>query len=98
MKVGKVEASIVFVLYLPRGEKELNPNNDAVVSEEISAVIPQWGIDFMIGLVLAIGKISKAPYPMVPKKMDEPKCQFEEKLDKGMSYQVFLHGVLRCCL
>ena len=44
---------------------------------------PQREIDFTIDLIPGTGAISKAPYRMAPKEMEELKSQLEELLDKG---------------
>ncbi|XP_057520852.1 uncharacterized protein LOC130801109 [Amaranthus tricolor] len=72
------------------GKKEEDPKNIAVVNEfldvspdEIPGMPPQREIDFTIDLVLGTGPISKAPYRIAPKEMEELKSQLDEFLDKG---------------
>ena len=72
------------------GKKEKDPKNIAVVNEfldnfpdEIPGMRPQREIDFTIDLVPGMGPISKAPYRMAPKEMEELKSQLDKLLDKG---------------
>ena len=54
-----------------------------VFTDKISGMPPQREIDFTIDLVPGTGPISKAPYRMALKEMEELKSQLEELLDKG---------------
>ena len=54
-----------------------------VFTDKIFGMPPQREIDFTIDLVPGTGPISKAPYRMAPKEMEELKSQLEELLDKG---------------
>ena len=54
-----------------------------VFPEEVPDMLPQREIDFTIDLVSGTGPISKAPYRMAPKKMEDLMSQLEELL-KGL--------------
>ena len=54
-----------------------------VFPDDISGMPPQREIDFMIDSVPETGPISKAPYRMAPKEIEELKSQLEALLDKG---------------
>ncbi|XP_074283159.1 uncharacterized protein LOC141607704 [Silene latifolia] len=54
-----------------------------VFPDEIPGLPPQRDIDFGIDLKPGAGPISKAPYRMGPKELEELKKQLEELLDKG---------------
>ncbi|XP_057538116.1 uncharacterized protein LOC130815644 [Amaranthus tricolor] len=79
------------VRYRNQGDKkEGNPQDIAVVNEfldvfpdEIPGMPPQREIDFTIDLVPGTGPVSKAPYRMAPKEMEELKSQLEELIAEG---------------
>ena len=81
----------MYLCYISQAEKkEEGPKNIAVVNEfidvfpnEIPGMPPQREIDFTIDLVPGTGPISKAPYRMAPKEMEEIKSELEELLNKG---------------
>ncbi|XP_057538026.1 uncharacterized protein LOC130815554 [Amaranthus tricolor] len=86
LRIGKV----IFPCDFQVGKKEEGPKDIAVVNEfldvfsdKIPGMPPQRKIDFTIHLVLGTGPISKAPYRMAPKEMEELKSQLEELWDKG---------------
>ena len=54
-----------------------------VFPDEIPGMPPQREIDFTIDLVSGTGPISKAPYRMAPKELEELKSHLEKLLDKG---------------
>ncbi|XP_074267064.1 uncharacterized protein LOC141590366 [Silene latifolia] len=54
-----------------------------VFPDEIPGLPPQRDIDFVIDLKPGAGPISKLPYRMGPKELEELKKQLEELLDKG---------------
>ena len=71
-------------------KKEEDPKDISVVSEfldvfpdEILGMPPEREIDFAIDLVPGTRPISKAPYRMAPKEMEELKSQLDGLLDKG---------------
>ncbi|XP_057535375.1 uncharacterized protein LOC130813557 [Amaranthus tricolor] len=71
-------------------KKEGNPQDIAVVNEfldvfpdEIPGMPPQREIDFTIDLIPGTGPVSKAPYRMAPKEMEELKSQLEELIAEG---------------
>ncbi|XP_074299067.1 uncharacterized protein LOC141630090 [Silene latifolia] len=63
--------------------KEAAEEDAHVVTDEIPGLPPQRDIDFGIDLKPGAGPISKAPYRMGPKELEELKKQLEELLDKG---------------
>ena len=54
-----------------------------VFPEELLGMPPKRDVDFSIDLVPGIEPISKAPYRMTPREMEELKVQLGEFLDKG---------------
>ena len=54
-----------------------------VFPEELLSMPPRGDVDFSIDLIPGTGPISKAPYRMAPKEMEELKVQLEELLEKG---------------
>ncbi|XP_074292299.1 uncharacterized protein LOC141619177 [Silene latifolia] len=65
-----------------------------VFPDEIPGLPPQRDIDFGIDLKPGAGPISKAPYRMGPKELEELKKQLEELLDKGYKKD----GSMRLCI
>ena len=49
-----------------------------VFPDKIPGMPPHWEIDFKIDLFPGTGPISKAPYCMTPKEMDELKTHLKE--------------------
>ncbi|XP_074292514.1 uncharacterized protein LOC141619396 [Silene latifolia] len=75
-----------------RDTREAEPKRDEipvvcefsdVFPKEIPGLPPKRAIDFSIDLKPGTGPISKAPYRMAPKEMEELKKQVEELLEKG---------------
>jgi hypothetical protein len=54
-----------------------------VFSTNYSGLLPQREVEFGIKCVLGTNPISKAPYKMALSKLEEPKEQLQELLDKG---------------
>ncbi|XP_057528592.1 uncharacterized protein LOC130807408 [Amaranthus tricolor] len=54
-----------------------------VFPDELPGMPPKRDVDFSIDLVPGTGPISKVPYRMAPKEMEELKVQLEELLGKG---------------
>ena len=54
-----------------------------VFPKELPGMPPRRDVDFSIDLIPGTGPISKAPYRMTPKEMEELKVQLEELLEKG---------------
>ncbi|XP_074299612.1 uncharacterized protein LOC141630751 [Silene latifolia] len=63
-----------------------------VFPDEIPGLPPQRDIDFGIDLKPGAGPISKAPYRMGPKELEELKKQLEELLDKGYNGKVIAYA------
>ncbi|XP_074266836.1 uncharacterized protein LOC141590124 [Silene latifolia] len=63
--------------------KEAVEEDTHVVADEIPGLPPQRDIDLCIDLNPGAGPISKAPYRMGPKELEELKKQLEELLEKG---------------
>ncbi|XP_074278054.1 uncharacterized protein LOC141601659 [Silene latifolia] len=75
-----------------RDTREAEPKRDEipivcefydVFPEEIPRLPPKRALDFSIDLKPGTGPISKAPYRMAPKELEELKKQLEELLEKG---------------
>jgi hypothetical protein len=60
-----------------------------VFPEELPGMPPRRDVDFLIELIHGTGPISKAPYRMAPKEMEELKVKYD---------LVFHPGEPRCCL
>ena len=54
-----------------------------VFPEELPGMPPDRDIEFLIELLPGIGPISKRPYRMLTKDLEELKIQIKELLDKG---------------
>ncbi|XP_057542459.1 uncharacterized protein LOC130820925 [Amaranthus tricolor] len=76
--ISKVEVRKVRIDDIPvvRDFKDVFP-------KELPGMPPKRDVDFSIDLVPRTGPISKAPYLMAPKEMEELKVQLEELLKKG---------------
>ncbi|XP_057520887.1 uncharacterized protein LOC130801136 [Amaranthus tricolor] len=76
--ISKVEVRKVRIDDIPvvRDFKDVFP-------EEILGMPPKRDVDFSIDLVPETGPISKAPYRMAPKEMEELKVELEDLLEKG---------------
>ncbi|XP_074291547.1 uncharacterized protein LOC141618347 [Silene latifolia] len=61
---------------------------------KIPGLSPQRDIDFGIDLKPGAGPISKAPYMMGPKELEELKKQLEKLYDKGYFVVVFIDDIL----
>lgn len=53
-----------------------------VFPKEISGLPPNRHVEFMIDLIPGAAPVSKAPYRMAPKELEELKIQLQELLDK----------------
>ncbi|XP_074297657.1 uncharacterized protein LOC141628408 [Silene latifolia] len=60
-----------------------------VFPEEILGLPPKRDLDFNVELKRGTGPISKSPYRMAPKELEELKKQLEELLDKGDDILVY---------
>ena len=76
--ISKVEVRKVRIDDIPvvRDFKDVFP-------KELPGMPPKRDVDFSIDLVPRTEPISKAPYRMAPKEMEELKVQLEELLEKG---------------
>ncbi|XP_074318693.1 uncharacterized protein LOC141655515 [Silene latifolia] len=70
--------------------KEIAEGDARVVSDEIPGLPPKRDVDFNIELKPGTGPISKAPYRMGPKELEELKKQLEELLEKGYVRPIFM--------
>ena len=59
-------------------------NEFSDVFEEISGLSPNRAVEFSIDTILGTVPISKAPYRMVPTKLEIIKKQLQEYSDKGL--------------
>ena len=64
-----------------------------VFPEELPGMPPDRDIEFLIKLLPGTGQISKRPYRMPAKDLEEIKKQIKELLDKGSYAQVLHLGV-----
>ncbi|XP_042455224.1 uncharacterized protein LOC122039864 [Zingiber officinale] len=54
-----------------------------VFPDELPGLPPKRQVEFMIELVLGTAPVSKTPYRMAPKELEELKVQLQELLDRG---------------
>ncbi|XP_074278488.1 uncharacterized protein LOC141602077 [Silene latifolia] len=72
--------------------KEASEDDPHIVTDDIHGLQPQRDIDFRIELKPGMRSISKAPYMMEPKEMEEHKKQLEELLDKGYNGKIIAYA------
>ena len=55
-----------------------------VFPEDILGLPPDRGVEFIIDLIPGAGPVSKAPYRMAPKEMEELREQIDDLLSRGL--------------